>query len=175
MAAVLDAPVFPVVAQHLRGIGLFWGFAGNPIGELLAALAAFLVDGDALDPEGLSHMREVQVVIERGGNPDVARFDATMVGTIESAVIRFAIQVIKMETDRFEQLLLVAFDRKVIVGVALLDEVSGQFALGQQGVGRDGFAADVDGIKQGNGCLDLVGLFFLIAAGYRQGPHFFWV
>jgi hypothetical protein len=41
MTAVFNAPVLPVVPQHLFGIGLLRRFTGNSIGELLAELAAF--------------------------------------------------------------------------------------------------------------------------------------
>jgi hypothetical protein len=58
--------------------------------------------------------------------------------------------------------------------VALFDQVGGDFALGQQGIGGNFFALNIDGIKQGDGCLDFVGTLevFLV---YGQGPYFFWV
>ncbi len=61
------------------------------------------------------------------------------------------------------------------MGVPILNQITGQLTLGQQGVGSDGFSLDVDGIEQGDDGFDFVGLFFLIAAFYRQCAHFFWV
>lgn len=42
MTAVLDVPVPAVILQHLGGAGLVGCFTGNPIGDLLPLLAAFL-------------------------------------------------------------------------------------------------------------------------------------
>jgi hypothetical protein len=55
------------------------------------------------------------------------------------------------------------------------DQVIGQIALRQQGIGRDGSPGDIDGIEQGCGGLYLVGAFFFIAAFGAQGADFFWV
>ena len=56
----------------------------------------------------------------------------------------------------------------------LLKPIVGDLALGQQGIGSDFFALDIDGIKQGDGGFDLVGLLdFLV--GYGESTYFFWV
>ena len=70
---------------------------------------------------------------------------------------------------------MIGFDGEVIVRAALLNQIPGQFALGEQGIGRDGFALDVEGLQQRDSGFDFVGLFFLAATFYRQGAHFFWV
>ena len=61
------------------------------------------------------------------------------------------------------------------MGAALFDQVAGERALGQQGVGGERFAGDVQPLEQGNEHADLVGLFELIGAVYGQGGDFFWV
>lgn len=70
---------------------------------------------------------------------------------------------------------LVVFHGEVIVGFSLSDQVVGDFALGQQGVGGDVFSLDIDGVKQGDCGFDLIGAFEFVAAVYREGTYFFWV
>ncbi len=55
------------------------------------------------------------------------------------------------------------------------DQVIGQLALGEQGVGGDGSPGNVDGIEQGGGGFYLVGSFFLIATLGAKCADFFWV
>jgi len=69
---------------------------------------------------------------------------------------------------------LIGFDGVEVVGVTA-EEVVCQLALGQQGIGGEGLAGNVDGIDERDEGTDLIGLFFLIAIGYRQGADFFWV
>jgi len=71
---------------------------------------------------------------------------------------------------------LVAFDGKVIMGLPACAQRAGKssndviadVALGQQGVGGDGFALDGNGVKQGDGDFDFVGAFGFVAAGDWQ-------
>jgi hypothetical protein len=118
-------------------------------------------------------MREIQVLIEFGGNPDVSGFDAAMLGGLHRGEIGFSMEGVKIEIDVFKQLLLIAFDGEVVVRVALLNQILSQFALGEQGIGGDGFVLDIDDLQQWDGGFDFVGLFLLVAALYRQGAHFF--
>jgi len=74
-----------------------------------------------------------------------------------------------------ENAALVSFDGKMIMGMALGDQVVGDLALGQQSIGCQILALKIDGFKQGNGHLDLVGAFDLFIVFYRKGSHFFWV
>jgi len=83
--------------------------------------------------------------------------------------------LIKVEGDLLEQGFLIAFDGEVVVGVTLFDQIGRQIALGQQGIGGNGFTVNVDGRQQRDGGFDLIGLFFLIAIGYGQRTDFFWV
>ena len=98
-----------------------------------------------------------------------------MPGAVEGRVIGFPVKVVEIPSGLFQPLFLIAFDGEVVMRVAFLDQIPGQLALGQQGVGGDGFPLDVDGIEQRDGGFDFVGLFFLVTAGYPQGAHFFWV
>ena len=70
---------------------------------------------------------------------------------------------------------LVVFDGEVVMGVTLADQVVGDVALGQQGIGGNIFALDIDGIQQRDGGFDFVGALELIASRYGQGADFFWV
>jgi hypothetical protein len=96
-----------------------------------------------------------------------------MLGSIHRSVIGISTEVVKIEIDVFKQILLIAFDGEVVVCAPLLNQVTSQLALGQQGIGGNGFALDVNGVQQGDGGLDFVGLFFLVTAFYGEGPHFF--
>jgi len=103
LAAILNAPVFTVIPKHLRGAGQLRRFAGNPIGGLPALLATFFVGRDTFHHEGLSHMREVQVVVKSSGDPDVAGLDATVIGAIQGTVIGFAVKLLEIEGRLFKQ------------------------------------------------------------------------
>ena len=110
MAAVFDAPVFTVVAKDLRGAGEVRRFTGDAIGEVAALFRGFLVEGDTFHHEGLPDMWKVQVVIQGVGHPDIADFDAPMLGAVHGAVVGLARQVVKIPGGIFEQVLLVALD-----------------------------------------------------------------
>ena len=74
-----------------------------------------------------------------------------------------------------ENAALICFDGEMIMGMTLLDQVVGDLAPGQQGIGRDIPALNIDGVKQRDGHLDLVGAFDFFIVFYRQGTDFFWV
>ena len=67
---------------------------------------------------------------------------------------------------------MVSFDGEVVVGL-LFNDVIADDALGQQGVGRDGFTLDGDGVEQRDGGFYFVGAFDLITAGDWQRTDFF--
>jgi len=75
-AAILDAPVPPVDVQEPLGVSLLRRATGDAIGEFGGVLARFLVEALALDEKDLADMGEVQVVVEGGTGPDVARLNA---------------------------------------------------------------------------------------------------
>jgi hypothetical protein len=98
------------VTPHRR-VGFFEGQSTKPAygGARLAgnrpvsAGAAFFVDRDPLHLEGLPDMGEVQIVIERGGDPDVSDFEAAMPGAIQGGVIGFAVERVKIVGSLFKQ------------------------------------------------------------------------
>jgi hypothetical protein len=55
----------------------------------------------------------------------------------------------------------------------MVERVLGEFALGQQGIGGEGLAGDVEGFEDGDDHPDLVGLFDLVTLAYGQGADFF--
>jgi len=117
---------------------------------------------------------EVEVGVEFGGGPDFPGFDPAMIRRVIGDEIGF-LSILEIELDILKECGLVAFDREVVMGLTILDQVVGERALGQQGIGRDIFALDLDGIKQRDGHFDLVGLLYLFIAYDRESPHFFWV
>ena len=56
-----------------------------------------------------------------------------------------------------------------------LGQIIGELALGQQRVGGQGLAGEVEGIEYRDRHPDLVGAFQLLAATDRQRGDFFWV
>lgn len=115
------------------------------------------------DDESLSDVWKVQVVIELGGDPDFAGFDPAMIRGCHRVIDEiWLLSVPTVEFDICKEGGRVCFDGEMIVGFTLLDQVMGEFALGQEGIGRNGFALDIDGIKEGGGHLDFVSALGLI-------------
>ena len=83
----------------------------------------------------------------------------------------------EIELQGFQKTGLISFHRKIVVSLALLDQVSSKFALRQQGIPTDILALNIDGLEQRDSRLDLVRAFdfFLSLILYGQGAHFFWV
>jgi hypothetical protein len=61
----------------------------------------------------------------------------------------------------------------MIVSLSLCDQILGQLALRQQGIGAHILALDINGIQQRDGHLDLVGAFDFLTVLYWQGANFF--
>ena len=78
VAAVLDGPVTAVIGQDGRGIGAVRGVVGEAVDGFGRTLAGGFLDDVAFDDEGLADARKVEVVVETGGGPDRALFDAPM-------------------------------------------------------------------------------------------------
>ena len=93
-----------------------------------------------------------------------------MVGRCDLDEIR-GIALLEQHPDIAFQRGLVTLDSEMIVRL-LLDQISGQRALGQQGIARDVLAGDVTGFKQrdcranGAGLGPLVSALMLITTGY---------
>jgi hypothetical protein len=92
-------------------------------------------------------MREVQVGIELGSDPDFAGFNPVMISGSLIDKIRF-LSVWEVELDVCKERWLVSFDGEVMVGVTFLNQVMGEVALSQEGVGCNSFALHIDGIKE---------------------------
>ena len=88
MTAVFDAPVAPVGGQHALRIGLFRSSAGNAISDFTGVLTGFFICGLALDDKSLSDVRKVQIVVEFGGGPDFADFDAAVIRRVAEDKVR---------------------------------------------------------------------------------------
>jgi len=69
------------------------------------------------------------------------------------------ISILEEHLDIVEESRLVALHGEQIVGFTLRDQILGQGALGEQGVGDDVFSLDVDRLEHRYGHLDLVGTF----------------
>ena len=82
MTAVFDAPVAAVGGKHAFRVGLFRGSAGNAIGDFTGVFTGFFICKLTLDDKSLSDVRKVQIVVEFGGGPDFADFDATVIGWV---------------------------------------------------------------------------------------------
>lgn len=171
MAAVLDGPVAAVEGEHGGRVSGVGRAAGDAVDDLQGAPAGLFVDDFALDDERLADAGEVEVAVEGGGGPDGPALQAAMgEGGLFPEVGFTAFG--ESHLDVGPQGRLIVFDGEEVVGVAV-DEVARELALGQQGIGGEGFAGDVEGVDQRDEGADLVGLLDLVVAGYRQGADFF--
>lgn len=72
--------------------------------------------------------------------------------------------MLEAELEIGEQSRLIAFDGEHIMRL-MLDEVVGELALGQQGIGGEGFPGQLEGLDERDDRADLVGLFGSVVAG----------
>jgi hypothetical protein len=110
--------------------------AGDAVDDVGGGRAGLLVDGRALNREDLADAGKVEVVVEAGGGPDRALFDAAM-GQGERLAEVGRAAALEDQADILTQGRLVVFDGEDVMGV-VVDEVFGELALGRQGVGGDG-------------------------------------
>ena len=75
----VDGPVASIDAEDTLGRCLFWGAAGDCVGDIERALAGLFFDAFALDAIDLAELREVEIVIEPCAAPDAPGFDAAMI------------------------------------------------------------------------------------------------
>lgn len=78
MATVFDGPMAPVGGEYFGGIGLVRRSAVNAIGYFTGDFAGFVADGFSFDGEGLTDMREVQIVVQFGCSPYFSSVDAAV-------------------------------------------------------------------------------------------------
>jgi len=174
MAAVFNGPVAPIDCEDAFWIGLFRRSACDAICDFTGVFAGLFVCGFPLDHERLSHMGEVEIVVELGCGPYFADFDPAVIGRIALNEIGI-FQVFKMDGDIFKKSGLVILDGEVIMSVPVLNQIFGELALCQEGICGNIFAFDIDGLKQWDGGFDFIGALEFLAAFYREGANFFWV
>jgi len=146
MAAVFDAPMAAVGGKNALSVGLFRGSAGDAVGDFTGVFTAFFICRLPLDDKSLSDVREVQIAVEFGCGPDFADFDPAVVRRVVIDKIGVP-PVFKVQRDVLKKCGLVVFDGEVVMSVALFDQVGGDLALGQKGIGGNFLALNVDGIK----------------------------
>lgn len=173
MAAVFDGPMVAVEFEHAgRGCGV-GAMAGHAVGDFHGGFAGFLVHDAALDGEGLSDAGEVEIVVQCTRGPDGAAFEAAMRERVLLAEVRLS-ALLEGQLEIGQQRWLIAFDGEQVVRLAI-DDVASQLALGQQGIGGEGFAGNLQRLEQRDEGADFVGLLGLVVAGYGQRADFFWV
>lgn len=96
-----------------------------------------------------------------------------MIRRIDEDKVR-VLSVMKIKRDVLKKSGLVIFDGEVVVGLACYYHIVGNLALGQQGIGGNILALNVDGIQKRYGGFDFVGTLNLLV-GDRQCAYFFWV
>src|SRR5207253_2825798 len=133
VVATLDHPMPPVDLEHALRAGFFPRAAGEAVRNFQRALAALFVRAVPLDDERLAHMRKIEITVQFRGRPDLAGFDASVVWRGVLDKMRLA-AIPEIELQGFQKTGLISFHRKIVVSLALLDQVSSKFALRQQGI-----------------------------------------
>ena len=149
--------------------------AGQAVDGFGGDFAGFLVDSLALDGEGLANGGKFQIAIERGSGPNGARFEPPVHQGDGLTEVCWPAVVFEVGADVVEQSGLIVFGGEQVMGVVYIDQMAREFALGQQGIGGDGFGGDVQALEEGDEHTDFIGLFERIGAGYGQRADFFWV
>lgn len=168
----LDGPVAAVDHEQTFRVCFVRLPAGDAVSCFTGGFPALLVRGLPFDHESLSYVGKVEVAIQFGGRPYAANLDPSVISRSTINEVRFS-SVAKGECDVIKEPGLIAFHREVVMALTP-NYVGGDVPLGEKGISSDVLALDVDGIKERNGCLDLVGLFDFFAC-YPEAAHFFWV
>lgn len=143
MAAVFDAPMAAVGFKDAFGVGLVRGSAGDAVDNITGVFTGFFVCGFALNHKSLSGIGKGKIAVERGRRPNFALFDTSVVGRITKDKIRLP-GIFKEQCDVFKKTRLVFFDGKVVMSLTILDQVDGKLALGQEGIGGNVLALNID-------------------------------
>jgi hypothetical protein len=146
MAAVFDAPVAAIGGKNAFCVGLLRGPTGDAIGDFTGGYAGFFICGLPLDDESLANVGKVEIAVEFSCGPDFADFDSTVIGRVVVDEIGI-FPVFKIKRDVFEKSRLVVLDGEVVMSVTFPDQIVGDIALGQEGIGGNIFTLDIDGIK----------------------------
>jgi hypothetical protein len=173
MAAVFYAPVTAIGFENAFWVGLVRAMACDAISDFTGVFAGLFVCCLPLDHKRLSHMREVEIVVELGCCPYFSDLYAAMIRGIALNKMRIFC-ILEMKCDILEETGLVVFDGEVIMGVTILNQIACDLALGQEGVCGNGFAFDIDSVKEWDSSLDFVGAFEFIGALYGERADFFW-
>ena len=168
-----DTPVSPIESEEALRAGGVGGMAGDAVGELDAAFIGGFVDDGAFDEEGLFDMWEGEVVVEAGGGPDGARFEAPVLECERFAEVGFG-AVLENAFEVGEHGGVVGLDAEHEVGAPAI-EVLGEGALCEQGIGGDrgGGEVELEGVEYGHDGAEFVGAFGLIAGAHRQAAYVF--
>src|SRR5208283_1280593 len=156
VATVLDRPVAAIDLENALRASVGGGSTGEAVGDFAGSLTGLFLGHVPLDDESLSHVGKVEIAVEFGGGPDFARFQASMIGGRMLDEMRLA-PILEVELQGFQQSRLVAFDGEVVMRVAFLDQIGGETALGEQSMGTDLLALNLDGVQQRDGHFDFVG------------------
>src|SRR5207253_2124862 len=100
-----------------------------------------------LDDEGLAHVRKVEVIVQFRGGPDFSGFYSSVIRGRMLHEMRFP-AILEIEFQIFQNSRLIAFDGEMVMRLALGDQIVGQLALRQQGIGTDLLARNLDGLEQ---------------------------
>ena len=146
---------------------------GDAEGDFTAVFTGFFICSFALDEKGLPEVGKVYIAVEHGCGPDFADFDPAVTRRIDEDKVRI-LAVLKIKRDVLKKSGLVVFNGEVVMRLALFYHIVGNLVLGQQGIGGDIFALNIDGIQKWYGGLDFVGTLNLLL-GYGQCAYFFGV
>ena len=174
VAAVFHGPMASVDEEEALGVSLLGGSTGDAVSDLAGAFPGFFHDAVTFHDEGLTDMREVQVVIQFGGGPDLSDFDSPMVGWGILDELGF-LTILEEEGDILKESFLVSFDGEMIMGLTLSDEVVGKEAVNEEGIGGYIFVFEIERFEQRDSDFDFVGLFEFFVIWGRDGAYFFWV
>jgi hypothetical protein len=124
VAPVLDGLVLPVDLKHMLRGCLFGGSTGNAIGSIQRDLARFLLYAVTLHDECLSNMREVEIVVEFRGCPDLSCFNSSVIRRCILNKLRL-LSIPEEQLQILQNSGLVSLDSEMVVGFSLRDQILG--------------------------------------------------
>ena len=163
-----------ITAQNLFRAGLIRCFARDAICGFRGVSAAFFIYGLPLDKKSLPDVGKVKIAVELSCGPYFSDLNPAVIRGIVTDEIRL-FSLFKIMDNILKKSGLIVFDGKMVMCVPLPDQIISYIALGKQGICGNFFALDINGIKEGDGCFNLVGTFEFLTTCYRERPDFFWV